>query len=176
VWDEQCWDAIGVRQLQSCREAGLLAQLVIYVNWMAVRTVWRGDFAAAASLVAEAEAIAAATGTRFAPYGAVVLAGFRGAEAEAAPLVEAVITADRAAGQGIAIQWSQVVSAVLHNGLGRYETALAQAQQASEQVTVPPDTPTHPIEPGPAQWPGRSRVRPRLPARILNASEAFMPG
>ena len=134
VWDEQCWDAIGVRQLQSCREAGLLAQLVIYVNWMAVRTVWRGDFAAAASLVAEAEAIAAATGTRFAPYGAVVLAGFRGAAAEAAPLIEAVITAGRAAGQGIAIQWSQVVSAVLYNGLGRYETALAQAQQASEQV------------------------------------------
>jgi DNA-binding CsgD family transcriptional regulator len=134
VWDEQCWDAIGVRQLQSCREAGLLAQLVIYVNWMAVRTVWRGDFAAAASLVAEAEAIAAATGTRFAPYGAVVLAGFRGVEAEAAPLSEAVITAGRAAGQGIAIQWSQVVSAVLYNGLGRYETALAQAQQASEQV------------------------------------------
>ena len=44
---------------------------------MAIITVWRGDFAAAASLVAEAEAIAAATGTRFARYGAVLLAGYR---------------------------------------------------------------------------------------------------
>jgi hypothetical protein len=38
------------------------------------------------------------------------------------------------AGQGGGIQWSQWVSAILYNGLGRYETALAQAQQASEQA------------------------------------------
>jgi len=81
AWDEQCWHAIEVRQLQACREAGLLAQLVIYVNSMAILTTWRGDFAAAASLVAEAEAIAAATGTHFAPFAAVWLAGFRGIEA-----------------------------------------------------------------------------------------------
>ena len=93
VWDEEYWYAMVARQLQSVREAGLLAHLVIWVKTMAILTVWRGDFAAAASLVAEAEAIAAATGTRFAPYAAVLLAGFRGAEAEAAPLIEAVITA-----------------------------------------------------------------------------------
>ena len=63
VWDEQSWLAIQDRELQSCREAGLLAQLVIWVNSMATLTTWRGDFAAAASLIAEAEAIAAATGT-----------------------------------------------------------------------------------------------------------------
>jgi len=134
VWDEQCWHAIVARQLQSCREAGLLAQLVIYVNWMAIRTVWCGDFAAAASLVAEAEAIAAATGTRFAPAAAVLLAGFRGTEAEAAPLIEAVSTAARVAGQGLAVQLSHWAAAVLYNGLGRYETALADAQQAAEQA------------------------------------------
>jgi DNA-binding CsgD family transcriptional regulator len=64
----------------------------------------------------------------------VLLAGFRGAEAEAAPLIEAVITAARAAGEGVGIQWSQWVSAILYNGLGRYETALAEAQQAVEQA------------------------------------------
>jgi DNA-binding CsgD family transcriptional regulator len=45
-----------------------------------------------------------------------------------------VITVARAAGQGLAVQWSQWVSAILCNGLGRYETAVAQAQQASEQA------------------------------------------
>jgi DNA-binding CsgD family transcriptional regulator len=134
VWDEECWDAIGAHQLQSCREAGLLAQLVIYVNWMAVRTVWRGDFAAAASLVAEAEATAAATGTRFAPYGAMLLAGFRGERAHATQVIEAVITDARAAGQGVGLQYSHMVSAILCNSLGLYENALAQAQQASEQA------------------------------------------
>ena len=134
VWNEERCHAIVARQLQSCREAGLLAQVVIYVNWMAIRTVCRGDFAAAAALVAEAEAIATATGTRFAPPAAVLLAGFRGAEAEAAPLIEAVITAARAAGQGLGVQFSHWAAAVLYNGLGRYETALAQAQQAAEQA------------------------------------------
>ena len=62
------------------------------------------------------------------------LAGFRGAEAEAAPLIEAVITDSRAAGQGLGVQWSQLVSAILYNGLGRYEEALAEAQQAAEQA------------------------------------------
>jgi DNA-binding CsgD family transcriptional regulator len=134
VWDEQRWHAIEVRQLQACREAGLLAQLVIYVNSMAILTTWHGDFAAAASLVAEAEAIAAATGTHFAPFAAVWLAGFRGTETEATPLIEAVIEDSRAAGQGLGVQAPQRVSAVLSNGLGRYETALVQAQQASEQA------------------------------------------
>ena len=132
VWDEECWHAIQDRALQSCREAGLLAQLVIWVNSMALLTIWRGDFAAAASLVVEGEAIAAATGTRFAPLGAVLLGGFQGAEAEAAPLIQAVSTAGRAAGQGVAVQWSQWVAAVLYNGLGRYEKALGEAQAAEQ--------------------------------------------
>ncbi|HET9969582.1 MAG TPA: LuxR family transcriptional regulator [Streptosporangiaceae bacterium] len=133
VWDEESWQAIQARELQSCRAAGMLSQLMIWVNSMAMFTTWRGDFAEATSLVAEGEAIAAATGTLFAPFGAVMLAGFRGAEAEAAPLFEAVSAGARAAGQGTGVQWAQWVAAVLYNGLGRYETALAEAQQAAGQ-------------------------------------------
>ncbi|HWG61161.1 MAG TPA: helix-turn-helix transcriptional regulator, partial [Streptosporangiaceae bacterium] len=60
--------------------------------------------------------------------------GLRGAEAEAAPLIQAVITDSRAAGQGLGVQWSQWVSAILYNSLGRYEQALAEARQAAEQA------------------------------------------
>jgi DNA-binding CsgD family transcriptional regulator len=55
-------------------------------------------------------------------------------QAEAAPLIEAVTTDARTAGQGGGIQWSQWVSAIMYNGLGRYDRALAQARQASEQA------------------------------------------
>ncbi len=134
VWEEEDRHATVARQLQSVREAGLLVQLPLFVQSVAVNEIWRGDFAAAASLIAEAEAIAAATGTRLAPYAAVFLAGMRGAEAEAAPLIEAVITDSRAAGQGLGVQWSQWVSAILYNGLGRYEQALAEARQAAGQA------------------------------------------
>src|SRR5262252_9148176 len=134
VWDEESWYAIVARELRSCREAGLLAQLVIWVYAMAALTTWRGDFPAAASLVAEAEGIARSEERRFPSGAAVLLAGFRGAEAEAVPLIEAVSTDARAAGQGVAVQWSQWAAAILCNGLGRYEEALAQAQQAAEQA------------------------------------------
>jgi hypothetical protein len=50
---------------------------LIWADASALLTTWHGDFAAAASLIAEAEAIAAATGTR-PPIVAVLLAGFRG--------------------------------------------------------------------------------------------------
>jgi DNA-binding CsgD family transcriptional regulator len=132
VWDEERWHAIQDRELRSCRQAGLLAQLVIWVNSVAMLAIWRGDFAEAASLVAEGEAIAAATGTGFGPFGAVQLAGFRGAETEAVPLIEAVSTGARAAGQGTAAQWSQWVAAILYNGLGRHGKALAEAQAAEQ--------------------------------------------
>ena len=131
LWDDQCWHAIQARELQSCREAGLLAQLSIWAGSSALLATWQGDFATAASLIAEAEAIAAATGTR-APIVAVLLAAFRGAETEAAPLIEAMIATARAAEQGITIQFSQWASAILYNGLGRHDKALAEAQAADQ--------------------------------------------
>ena len=134
VWEEENRHAIYARLLQSVREAGLLVHMSLWVQGMASDEIWRGDFAAAASLIAEAEAEAIAAATGFARFAAVFLAGMRGAEAEAAPLIEAVITDSRAAGQGLGVQWSQWVSAILYNGLGRYEQALAEAQQAVEQA------------------------------------------
>ena len=134
LWDEQRWRTIAARELQTCRDAGLLAQLPLSVNAMACLTTCVGDFSAAASLIAEAEAIAEATGTLFPPVATVLLAGYRGREAEAAPLIEAVITGAQAVGTGVAVQQAQWVSAILHIGLGRYEEALAEAQQAAEET------------------------------------------
>ncbi|MFL5829029.1 MAG: AAA family ATPase [Solirubrobacteraceae bacterium] len=134
LWDEETWHTIEERQLQSAREAGLLVYLLIYVNEVAMNATWRGDLAAAASLTAEGDAIAEATGTRFAPYGALMLAGLRGSEAEATRLIADVMTAARVARQGVGIQVCHWVSAVLYNALGRYEDALSEAKQAVEDT------------------------------------------
>jgi DNA-binding CsgD family transcriptional regulator len=133
LWDVESSQSILLRQLQSAREAGLLVHLLRYVNMLGILATWCGQFAEAASLIAEADAIAEATGTRFAPHAAVILAGFRGSEAEATRLIEAVTKDARAAGQGVGIKWCQLVSGTLYNGLGRYEKALEEARQASEQ-------------------------------------------
>jgi ATP/maltotriose-dependent transcriptional regulator MalT len=99
---------------------------------MAIDAVWSGDFAAAASLIAEAAAICEATGSGLAPYAAMMLASFRGREAEAAPLIQSAIEEGAAAGQGVAVTYAHFAAAVLYGGLGRYADALAAARQASE--------------------------------------------
>jgi DNA-binding CsgD family transcriptional regulator len=134
LWDVENWQSILLRQVQSAREAGLLVYLLVYVNSLGHVATWCGDFATATSLVAEGEAIAEATGTRFAPYAAVILAGLRGSEADATRLIEVVTKDARAVGQGVGVQFCQLVSGILYNGLGRYEKALEEARQASEQA------------------------------------------
>ena len=136
VPDRSLWDEEGrrltVRQVQLAREVGALEQLPILLNMMAMDAVWGGDFTAAASLVAEAAAVCEATGSRLAPFAAMMLASFRGREAEAAPLIRAAIEEGTAAGQGVAVTYAHWVAAILHSGLGRYPEALAAARQASE--------------------------------------------
>jgi DNA-binding CsgD family transcriptional regulator len=134
LWDADGWHAVTARQLQSIRDAGLLVHLPIYLNSLGISATWRGDFAAASGLVAEADAIAEATGTLFARYAAALLASFRGREDEASALIDAEVANASAAGQGVGIQFCQFVSAVLHNGLGDYGKALLEAQRASEET------------------------------------------
>ena len=86
LWDEGGW-RMTVRQVQLAHDVGALDQLPILLNMMAMDAVWSGDFAAAAALTGEAAAVCDATGSRLAPYAAVMLASFRGREAEAAPLI-----------------------------------------------------------------------------------------
>jgi len=134
LWDMENYQSIVLRQAQSAREAGLLVHLLGYVNGLGFSATWCGQFAPAASAIAEAYAIAEATGTRIAPFAALTLTGFRGSEADATRLIEVVTKDVRAAGQGTGVQWCQWVSAILYNGLGLYEKALPEARQASEQA------------------------------------------
>jgi DNA-binding CsgD family transcriptional regulator len=131
LWDDESWHAINLRQLQLARDAGALARLPIDLTASAILVAWWGDFARAADAIAEVDAVTEATQTHIAPYGAMLLAAFRGREAEASTLIETVIRTATAEGQGIGVQYAQWVSAILFNGLGRYELALAAAEQAS---------------------------------------------
>jgi DNA-binding CsgD family transcriptional regulator len=137
LWDDDNWRVMLDRQVRLAREAGALDQLPVTLGALGTAVAWSGDFAAAESLVAEADAVCAATGTRAAPFTAMMLAALQGRDAEALSLVDATLAEATTAGQGIAVTYAQWVAAVLHNGFGRYEEALAAAQQASD------DTPGH---------------------------------
>jgi DNA-binding CsgD family transcriptional regulator len=132
VWDDAGWRAMLARQVQLARDVGALDQLPIDLGALGTDAAWRGDFAMAAALIAETDAICAATGSRSAPFAAMLLASLRGDQAEAAPLIEATIAEATAGGQGIAVTYAHWAAAILANGLGRYADALAAAKQASQ--------------------------------------------
>jgi len=134
LWDEDAWHAMLVRQVRLAHDAGALDQLPIMLGALGTATVWSGDFAAAALLIAQADAVCEATGSRAAPFAAMMLAFLRGDQAEADPLIEATIAQATAGGQGNAVAYAHWVAAILANGLGRYEGALAAARHASEDT------------------------------------------
>jgi DNA-binding CsgD family transcriptional regulator len=89
----------------------------------------------ASSRLEEVAAVNEVTGATLAPYVGLAHVAFHGREAEAAQLIEATTreVVRRGEGQG-GLAFVHWVTAVLHNGLGRYEEALAAAQQAAEDA------------------------------------------
>src|SRR4051812_1867314 len=148
LWDEDSWHAISARHLKEARDAGALARLPIDLADWGIFAAWCGDFGAAAVAIAEAEAITKATGSYIAPYAQLLLSALRG-QSDAAPLIESTIRDAETSGQGLGVQWAEWTSAILFNGLGRYDRALASAQRAAEetpQLQVAPWASTELIE------------------------------
>jgi DNA-binding CsgD family transcriptional regulator len=136
LWDDDAWRAMLNRQVRLARDAGALDQLPILLGALGTAVVWSGDFTEAAALIAETDAVCAATGTRSAPFTAMMLAALGGHQADTAALVEATVADAMAAGQGIAAAYARWVAAILGNGLGRYAEALSAAMQAAEDTST----------------------------------------
>ena len=131
LWDVVSWDAVITRQLQLARDAGALAQLATALQGKGIVVTWSGDFSEASSLIAEADAVTAATGVRMASYGGMLLAAYQGREAEASTLLTTTIENATARGEGNGVRFAHWATAILYNGLGRYREALVAARQAS---------------------------------------------
>ena len=102
------WDSEGAvgsyeRKAMLVRDAGALAELPIHLNSLALELAWLGDLEQAGSLIAESDMVAAATGSLVPPFALLRVRALQGREAEAAPLIHAVIEQGTAAGQGIAV-------------------------------------------------------------------------
>jgi DNA-binding CsgD family transcriptional regulator len=132
LWEDETWHELATRQLQLARDAGSLSVLPLAATYRAGVHVHAGEFAAAAALVEEADAITEATGNAPLGYTSLVLAAWRGQEAQALGLIEASREDATERGEGRAITLAEYATAVLYNGLGRYEAALVAAQRASE--------------------------------------------
>jgi hypothetical protein len=96
VWDYRRYRETCVRQVQIVRDAGALSQLPVHLNQLAMTCAWRGDLAAAASLVAEIDSVTMATGGHVPPFARLMLQALAGSVAELTAAVSS--TVDEAAG------------------------------------------------------------------------------
>jgi DNA-binding CsgD family transcriptional regulator len=94
--------------------------------------LYAGDLGTVASLSAEVEAVTAVTSSQIAPYGDLLLAAWQGREAEASTVIKATIDEVLPRGEAIGVSLAHWASAVLYNGLGRYQAARTAAEQAIE--------------------------------------------
>ncbi|MDX6249394.1 MAG: hypothetical protein QOF10_2754 [Kribbellaceae bacterium] len=132
LWDDESWDLLSTRRVELAREAGALGVLPIALSQRAGLHLYEGDFAAAASLIEEAAMVTEVTGCELRPYACLALAAFRGQEHQIAELnqtgIADLVRQDERVGL-VFIQWA---TALLYNGLSRYEDALVAARQASD--------------------------------------------
>ena len=129
LWDDEAWEELATRFVRLARAAGALSRLPVALSALAGLKVRAGDFAAAGELDAEADEIAELIGIQSLPYLSILMAGWRGREIEALSLIGPATEAIVARGEGLALTIVQYAKAVLYNGLGRYEEALAAAER-----------------------------------------------
>jgi len=136
TWDDEYALSLSRSSVQIARETGTLAELALALSAHTPILVFCGDLATAAATVSETESVEETTGVRSAPYGALILSAWQGREGDTTNLIEATEREANARGEGIGLAISAYARAVLCNGLGRYEQALAAAVEASEHREV----------------------------------------
>ena len=134
LFDDDTWHYLATRAAQVVREAGALVALQVALTHLAHVRCLEGDLDGASVLLDEADDIAPMTGTEPFDIGRLWLVGYRGSEEEAMALIEAAEpVAIARGGDGIVLTFAEHARAVLYNGLGRYDAAVAPAQSAANR-------------------------------------------
>lgn len=146
IWDDESTVILSQRYLEVAREAGALAEIPIAGVVRAIAHVYEGELTAAESLLPELTTLAQelqtvteAIGTslwQYVDYVVMLLAAFRGDQAAVTQLTVATTTETTTRGQGGLQTWLAWFIAVLNNGLGRYDEAVAAAQLTGEQTAI----------------------------------------
>ncbi|HYJ55658.1 MAG TPA: LuxR family transcriptional regulator [Mycobacterium sp.] len=132
LWDDAMLQRIATDMVRRARDTGALAVLPPALAYQAGVHVYTGEFTTAARLIEEAEAITASIGRAPVKYHSLTLAAWRGVPADASGLIESAVADGTARGEGRLIGLAGYTSAVLFNGVGRYDEALAAARECCE--------------------------------------------
>ena len=120
------------RHVARIRESGALSELAVSLNFHTNVVAWSGDLEGGAALVAELRSVKEATGIRMGTYGGRLIAAYRGHRKD---LVE-FDNEFTAPGDGYAQEQASLAVAVLNNGLGHFEDAVAAARDVAPSWSV----------------------------------------
>jgi len=130
--DDGAWDELTARHLELARRAGAFSALPVALTDRVLVELFSGRIGVAMSLAAESDAVVEATGSHLTLRTSIVVANWRGRDAEAVALIEARREDVLRRGEGLWLAANDWGSAIRYNGLGRYEDALAAAERAAE--------------------------------------------
>jgi DNA-binding CsgD family transcriptional regulator len=136
LWDDELWHVLATSGVRVARDTGALTLLPGMANFLAAFNVHSGDFASAASLTDEVDGITPAIGIPPLKYAALMLAASRGDRTQMQAISDDVIPGVTARGEGAALGLLWWMTALLHNGHGHYDEALAAAHSACEHDDV----------------------------------------
>lgn len=131
AWDDGLWDELTARALETTRASGSLIKLPYALSDRSVAELHFGHFDAAQHLIDRIDTLAGPSGGSRFPAAALLLAGWRGAEESALARIDAARQDAVDSGEGIVLTTASLSAAVLYNGLGRYDAALAAARDAA---------------------------------------------
>jgi DNA-binding CsgD family transcriptional regulator len=134
LWDDELWHVLATRGVRVARDTGALNLLPNALNHLAALNVHAGAFGAAATQIEEVDAITQATGLPPLRYAAVKLAATRGDQAQALFDRTWLNGMERGEGSGLALFWW--LTALRHNGHGRYAEALVDARQSAAHEDI----------------------------------------
>jgi len=132
LWDDETEAVLCARGLERARKSGALAAVPFALSNQASIGAMFGELDSAAVLVGELETVSEATGIIPPPEGALWVAALRGREAEAPEVIDRTASEALSRGEGLASAITDCPRAILFNGLGRYDAALAAVRHAGE--------------------------------------------
>ncbi len=135
LWDDEAAHALSHHQLMTVRRTGALSELPLALSSFIPVLVFRGELSAAADLVEEARSVQQAAGITETAYGALTYLAWRGEAAGTRQLVRQKLHEATSRHEGIGIAVCGYAQAVLCNGLGRYDEAVAAAVDACADPT-----------------------------------------
>jgi DNA-binding CsgD family transcriptional regulator len=136
LWDDDLWHDLATRGVRVARDTGALSLLPGMANFLAAVNVHSGAVNKAAELIEEVDAITHATRIPPLDYAALMLAAWRGDEARMQAIADEALPGAMARGEGLSLGLLFWMTALLHNGHGRYGEALAAAQRACQHEDV----------------------------------------